>query len=233
MDSRKEAILEAIVREYVETGNPVGSFILVEKYSFPYSTATIRAEMSELERLGFLIQPHTSAGRVPTEKGYRYFVDMLEKERELLSREETVARKRICSMQGRYERQLEAASAVLSDLTRSVGFAGFSGELFSHGLGHLFSQPEFLSPERILKTAELIDNLTQLLYELPQSFDTRIMIGSENPIGKSAGCSIIVSQFASPLGQGYLGVVGPMRMPYGRNISVIKEVKKVLEEDNE
>lgn len=232
MDSRKEAILEAIVREYVETGLPVGSLVLAEKYQFPYSSATIRAEMAELERLGYLTHPHTSAGRIPTEKGYRYYVDMITAEEKLLSREELVAQKRIASMQDRYERQLETASEVISDLTRNIGFAGLSGEIFYHGLRYLLSQPEFLDPVRILKAGELVDNLTQLIEEIPYSEDPHIYIGSEIPIGKSAGCALVLSGFEAPTGHsGIVGVLGPMRMPYQHNLSVVAEVKSILEKN--
>lgn len=231
IDSRKEAILEAVVGEYVQTGIPVGSLVLAQKYQFPYSTATIRAEMAELERLGYLSQPHISAGRVPTEKGYRYVVNLMNEENGLLLREEMAAKKRIQSMQGNALQQLDAASEMLSELTKNMGFAGFSNEVFSHGLSYLFSQPEFGDPFRVLKTAELIDNLNSLFYELPRDFETRILIGSEAPVGKAAECSIIVSQFESPLGySGYLGVIGPMRMSYGRNLSAVREVKEILEE---
>lgn len=234
MESRKEAILEAIVREYIETGLPVGSLVLAQKYQFPYSSATIRAEMAELEEMGYLMHPHTSAGRIPTEAGYRYFVNMMEAEEALLAREEMAARKRLSAMHGAYSRRLEAASEILSDLTRNVGFAGSTGEIFTHGLSNLFAQPEFLDPFRVLKTAELIDNLTGLLGELPKTFDDRIYIGSETPIGKSSGCSIVLSQFTTPFGsRGLVGVIGPMRMEYQRNLSAVKEVKNILEETSE
>lgn len=231
MDTRKEAILEAVVREYIDSGFPVGSLVLTKKYQFPFSAATIRAEMAELEEGGYLDHPHTSAGRIPTEKGYRYFVNMMNQEDALLRREGLAARKKLEAMQGRYEQRLDMATSVLSELTRNMGFAGFSGELYSHGLGNLFSQPEFLDPARILKTAELIDHLTELFFELPTNFGTRIYIGTESPIGKSAQCSIVLSEFASPFGRtGYLGVIGPMRMSYGRNLAALREVKQVLED---
>lgn len=234
MDSRKESILEAIAREYIETGIPVGSILIASKYSFPFSPATIRAEMSELERLGYLTHPHTSAGRIPTEKGYRYFVGMIEQEEKLLEREGLVARKRLESYENSFERQLETASRVLSELTRNMGFAGTRDELYSHGLGNLFSYPELLDPIRVLKTAELIDNLTGLVRELPINFGTKILIGSEIPIGKSAGCSVLISEFDSSLGgYGYLGIVGPTRMSYEKGLSVISEVKNILEDNRE
>jgi heat-inducible transcriptional repressor len=234
MDSRKESILEAIVREYIETGLPVGSLLIARKYSFPFSPATIRAEMSELERANFLTHPHTSAGRIPTEKGYRYFVNMIEQEERLLDREGLVARKRLESFESSFDRQLETASRVLSELTRNMGFAGTRDELYSHGLGNLFSYPELLDPIRVLKTAELIDNLTGLIRELPINFGTKILIGSEVPIGKAAGCSVVISEFDTSLGgYGYLGIVGPTRMSYEKSLSAINEIKIILEEGSE
>ena len=234
MDSRKESILEAVVREYIETGIPVSSLLIAEKYSFPLSPATIRAEMSELERLGFLTHPHTSAGRTPTEKGYRYFVNMIEQEERLIERQGLVARKRIGSVEATLEKRLETASRVLSEITRNMGFAGTQDEIYSHGLGNLFSYPELLDPTRVLKTAELIDNLTYFIRELPLNFGTKILIGSEVPIGKSAGCSVVISEFKSEIGDyGYLGIIGPIRMSYEKSLSAINEVKDILEEKNE
>lgn len=232
MNSRQEAILEAIVREYTETGIPVGSLLLVEKYSFPFSPATIRAEMSELEREEYLTHPHTSAGRIPTQKGYRYFVNLIEQEKALLAPENIIAKKLILSTSDRYERRVQIASKILSELTQNIAFSGLPGEIFSSGLGHLFSRPEFLDPYSALKAAEIIDNLDSLVRELPKEFDTKIYIGSETPIGKSAGCSMVISQFRSPTGErGYLGVIGPMRMSYAKAIANIKEIRKVLEDD--
>lgn len=233
LSTRQEAIIEAIVREYTETGVPVGSLALVGKYQFPYSTATIRAEMANLEHEGYLSHPHTSAGRVPTEKGYRYFVNLIEREKALLPPSNTVAKKLILSMNDRYEHRVQVASKVLAELTRNIAFSGLPGEIFSSGLGYLFSKPEFLDPYNVVKAAEIVDNLEYLVGELPKNFDTEIYIGSESPIGKSAGCALVISQFRAPTGEkGYLGVIGPMRMSYAKTIATIKGVRKVLEDHN-
>lgn len=230
MNSRQEAILEAIVREYTESGIPVGSLSIAERYSFPFSPATIRAEMSELERMGYLTHPHTSAGRIPTEKGYRHFVDMLEGERQLLARRGLVAQKRLQAFENNFTKRLDNASQVLSEITQNMGFAGTLDEIYSHGLGRLFSYPELLLPERATKTAELIDNLSYLLRELPTDLETRTYIGSEVPIGKTAGCSVVVTKFVSPDGRrGYLGIVGPTRMSYEKNLSALNEIKNIME----
>ncbi|MCK9199301.1 MAG: heat-inducible transcriptional repressor HrcA, partial [Bacilli bacterium] len=75
--NRKQRILKLIVEEFVKTAEPVGSHSLIDKYNLPYSSATIRSEMAELENLGYLEKTHTSSGRVPSPMGYRYYVDSL------------------------------------------------------------------------------------------------------------------------------------------------------------
>ena len=98
LDERKLKILQAVVRNYLETGEPVGSRTISKYTDLNLSSATIRNEMADLEELGYILQPHTSAGRIPSDKGYRLYVDhmMAEKEKEvqeikemLLKKEET------------------------------------------------------------------------------------------------------------------------------------------------
>ena len=86
LDERKEKILKAIIQTYLETGEPVGSRTISKYSDLKLSSATIRNEMSDLEELGYIIQPHTSAGRIPSEKGYRFYVDdmMSEKEKNMV-----------------------------------------------------------------------------------------------------------------------------------------------------
>lgn len=82
MDERKEKILKAIIQTYLETGEPVGSRTISKYSDLKLSSATIRNEMSDLEELGYIIQPHTSAGRIPSDKGYRFYVDQIIKEKD-------------------------------------------------------------------------------------------------------------------------------------------------------
>lgn len=92
LDERKLKILHAIIQNYLETGEPVGSRTISKYADLNLSSATIRNEMADLEELGYIIQPHTSAGRIPTDKGYRLYVDNMlkEKEEELAGREQEV-----------------------------------------------------------------------------------------------------------------------------------------------
>src|SRR5512147_36903 len=80
LDERSQRVLNAVVRSYIDRPDPVGSRFVTRKYSFGFSPATIRNIMADLEEMGFLSQPHTSAGRVPTDKGYRFYVDSLSEE---------------------------------------------------------------------------------------------------------------------------------------------------------
>ena len=93
LDDRKVKILKAIIKNYLETGEPVGSRTISKYADLKLSSATIRNEMADLEEMGYIVQPHTSAGRIPTDKGYRFYVDdmMLQKENDLVNREQLVA----------------------------------------------------------------------------------------------------------------------------------------------
>jgi heat-inducible transcriptional repressor len=231
MDPRREAILDAIIREYVETAEPVGSLSLVEKYDFPYSSATVRGEMAELEREGFIHQPHTSAGRVPTEKGYKHFVKLILSESTTLAvRDERKIREKLLGQHIRYEKLLDLAAKTLADSTGCVGIVGVSGLVYSHGLTNLFSQPEFKDSENVEKAAEILDRMHELVEEIPPISNPIVFVGSETPLGMSSGCSMVVSGFETPYGGvGRLAVLGPTRMEYSKVISVVEEIKELLE----
>jgi transcriptional regulator of heat shock response len=116
-------------------------------------------------------------------------------------------------------------------MTGNVGIVGFADSIYSHGLSNLFRQPEFFfDVANVLKVTEIIDHLQDLIREIPRAADTTVYIGSESPIGKSAGCSLVVSGFIRPEeANGYLVILGPTRMIYPRTIAVIDEVKNLLE----
>ncbi|HVN67076.1 MAG TPA: hypothetical protein VMT55_01785, partial [Candidatus Sulfotelmatobacter sp.] len=116
LDERKKRILEAIVRDYLHTAEAVGSRTIWRAYMPDLSPATIRNEMADLEALGLIVQPHTSAGRVPTDLGYRYYVDNLMKARQLTAREQEVINDGLKTIHQDVENALHQTLKVLSNL---------------------------------------------------------------------------------------------------------------------
>jgi transcriptional regulator of heat shock response len=229
MNSRQESILDAIIREFVETAEPVGSLCLVEKYQFPFSPATIRAEMAELERLGYIYQPHTSAGRVPTEAGYRYFVNLILEETKHSKLEKKHSHK-VLGKELTYERLVDLAAKTLAESTGNVGIVGISGLIYSHGIANLYNQPEFLEHANVVRTAETLDRMHELMEEMPKVRNPLVFIGSEGPFGHSSGSSLVVVGFETPYNTlGRIAVLGPTRMSYPRVIAVVEEVREMLE----
>lgn len=117
LDDRKSAILRAVVRQYIETAQPVGSSSVAARAEVSVSSATVRNEMIVLEDDGYLLQPHRSAGRVPTEKGYRYFVDTLGADQPLSPANVRLVAEFFNSAHGEIERMLADTSALLSSVT--------------------------------------------------------------------------------------------------------------------
>jgi heat-inducible transcriptional repressor len=120
LDDRKTAILSAVVHEYISTAQPVGSSHLVDAPGVGVSSATVRNELAQLEQEGFLVQPHTSAGRIPTDKGYRYFVDNLTTPGPLDSVQTAQIGDFFTAAHGRLEEMLHQTSDLLANLTNST-----------------------------------------------------------------------------------------------------------------
>jgi heat-inducible transcriptional repressor len=179
MTERQQAILLAVVEQYAEVASPVGSNLLAKV--FDVSSATVRAEMAELERLGYIDQPHTSAGRVPTDKGYRFYVNHLSEQ-----------------MPSADERR---------------------------------GEKEFMHPGQVQEVARLLDNLEPWLKEAAPNDPLSVYIGRENPIGRGAGCSLIISRFRSPYSdRSYIGVLGPTRQSYRDVTALVARAGRALED---
>src|SRR3990172_364130 len=164
MTSRQEKILQAIVEQYAEVASPVGSSLLAK--AFGVSSATIRAEMAQLEEMGYIMHPHTSSGRIPTDKGYRLYVNNLsdDKPQKVENRAERALTARVTGG-GVPERTIRNAVDTLVELTHNLGLATIGNQLYMSGLSNLFGQPEFMHPGQVREVAKLLDNLRPWLYE--------------------------------------------------------------------
>ena len=231
MTDRQIAILSAIIEQYAEVAVPVGSVTLAKL--FGVSSATVRSEMAKLEEAGLIMQPHTSAGRVPTDKGYRIYVNQITERNEPMKLDRSVRaiESRVTPHSERADMAIRSAVNSLVELTCNLGVATIGDELYMNGIGNLFSQPEFMHGDHVQSVARLLDNLEPWLREVAPNEPLNVYIGSENPIGKTSGSSLIISRFRSPYSDNsYIGVIGPTRQSYGRVMSLVRHAGAMLEE---
>ncbi|MGD8373281.1 MAG: transcriptional regulator [Candidatus Woesebacteria bacterium] len=233
MTERQAKILAAIIEQYAEVASPVGSLMLARLFNV--SSATIRAEMARLEDMGFIEQPHTSAGRIPTDKGYRFYVNgitqvdrpqLTEPDRAIYAIETRVANA------GRTDLAIRAAVDTLVELTQNVGLATIGGQLYLSGFGRLFNRPDFIqNATPVYEVAQLLDNLEPWLHEAAPNKPLSVYIGQENPIGKTSGCTLIISRFNSNYSDSsYIGVLGPTRQSYRQVMSLVQHAGQMLDQ---
>lgn len=234
-EERKKQVLKAIVKHFIETAEPVGSNTILISYQFYVSPATIRNDMMSLEKSGHIYQPHTSAGRVPTDKGYRLFVDEMADFKK--ARQE--ATQALKSIRDEYKavkvrEQLHEAVSVLARATNSVSFATTpdNPHTFFLGMSNVLKQPEFshdmIRASEVIEVLERGDNFVTTLSNLKINDSVRAFIGEENILPQIQSCSIIVTKYEKDGFKGYLGILGPKRMNYAFNIVMLEEIKKLL-----
>lgn len=233
MNSRQKEILAAIVKEYTETAIPVSSKLLVDKYHFGVSPATVRSDMNGLEEQGLLHQPHTSAGRIPTDKGYRYFVEEVMQDKELSRKDQMRLQEELLKSQVKNQRMSRTIAKLLGTLTGNLAISGVieKDEYYDFGMHDLFSEPEFKELDEVCRIAEMLDHLDEKFDQVMAELDgeTKIYIGKENPIAEISQCAMMVTPYKTKEGErGVIALIGPKRMEYAKNKSLVEFVKKML-----
>ncbi|MFZ6035812.1 MAG: hypothetical protein ACOYUK_01600 [Patescibacteria group bacterium] len=232
MKERKRAILSAIIKEHVHgDGKPVASQALVDKYKLELSSATVRNEMADLESEGLIFQPHTSAGRIPTEKGWQYYIENFLVEKQPAQAQMTLLEK---ALHKREQAQTDVAvknvARTLAEISQNAVFVGFSRDnVYYTGLSNLFNHPEFADIDLVRHLSAIVDHLDDVIAELfSKVTDTpRILVGSENPFGKE--CSTIFSPYqVKGCEPGLIGVLGPVRMDYEDAFALVNYTKKLF-----
>ncbi len=234
MNERQSKLLMAIIDQFIQTALPVGSKRLLEcSEEFEVSGATIRNEMRVLEDLGYLEQPHISAGRVPTAKGYRAYVQQhVEPSRHLRE-----VQQRFTSLKEQYFRRKDQeaayeAVALLAQMTPNIAFATVphKDRVYYLGLANVLRQPEFQSnPLMASSVVEVLEErLTGLLDAVEVEDKVRFYIGEEHVFPQLQSCSLIVRQYRLRGNRGVLGILGPMRMDYGYNAVALDLVADLL-----
>ncbi len=240
--SRQEALLASIIKEHIETAEPISSKFLEKVGFFDLSSATIRAEMNELEGLGYLAQLHTSGGRVPTDRAYRFFVDNLMSEEGLEPAADCKRKiKRALYETGSDPREINKTVAqLLSELSDNLVITGVPkrADFFKVGLSSLFEFPEFREFGKVSRLTSFFDQFEEMFDQLEKEFfgnfkegfdDIQIKIGHENPVRNIKDETVMFARYNLPKNYiGSLTLVGPTRMDYGKNIGLIKYTTREL-----
>lgn len=228
ISERKKIILETIIQEYLKTAAPVSSGVLVEKYDLDVSTATVRNEMMELEDEGYIYQPHTSAGRIPTEAAYELFLSdwREQKKKTVLSDEEKNLLDSIFQNEEAAYRQTAKTIAELSG--GAVFWAFHKNDLYYTGLSNLFSQAEFSKVNMVCDVSAVIDRLEEIIDEIFEDIEdgVQVLIGSKNPFGNFL--STVLVKYKKDKASGIFGILGPMRMDYARNLALAEFINNKL-----
>lgn len=227
MTDRQKQLLFALVREYTRTAEPVGSASLGAVRGFDVSPATIRNELALLEEGGYITQPHTSAGRIPTEKGFRCYINAMAEER---SAGPSVRFKKPAAedLEGATK---DVARQLASSAQEAVLIAFGPHTIYTTGLSYLLAQPEFEHAyERVVRISEIMDRLEDVVLRVYARVPAEITVwlGDENPFGEEVGT--IVTRYRSGREGGMIALLGPVRMDYDRNFGLVRSAKEILEE---
>ena len=217
MDKRKELILNTIIKEHVKSGVPISSANLAEKCKLDISPATIRNEMVDLEEMGYIIQPHTSAGRIPTEKAYRLFIEKLNKTRLSQNEESNLDN----FLREKNELNFKETAKEISQFSGNTVFWAFHRHnLYYTGISNLLSQPEFARMNLIYDISAVIDQMDEIVDKIFENFNEGVhtLIGADNPFGELF--STVLVKYKAGTNIGLFGILGPMRMDYKKNIAI-------------
>lgn len=224
---RQEEILNRVVEDYIDSARPVSSEFLERKHHFGLSPATLRIEMQKLTDKGYLIQPHTSSGRAPTDKGYRFFVDgILENKMKNIDVENWLDDEFHDAI-----KFFQSLTKKIAQATQSLVFGYLAQEDISwkEGWERVLKEPEFESKDYVVNFAELLGNLEDSVDNLRTNSGIKIYIGKENPFPKAKNFSIIFSGCRLPNKEEcFISLLGPKRMAYEKNITLINSLTELL-----
>lgn len=235
LTARQTLVLKSLIDEYIETAIPVGSENLDKKYNLGVSPATIRSEMNALTQKGYLKQPHTSAGRIPTPLAMKFYIDQLMEERQMSLTEEVKTKEDVWDSRRSVDSLLDEATKVLADRTKSLAVAATDeGKIWRSGFSNIFLNPEFsdvATCASIFSIVEEVDKMTELFFQKAVSGSPIDVLFGEDlgwpgfmPVG------IVATHFNIRGKNAALGVIGPVRLSYSTVIPILKYFRNLMEE---
>ncbi len=246
LSRRQDTILCGVVETHIETSQPVGSRLIAEKYAFSFSPATIRNEMGSLEEQGYLTHPHTSSGRVPTDRGYRYYLDHTPFEQVLPQEyfDKVTEELSPTAEDVRVGLFWDRVSSFLSSMSQEVSLAllPFSRPLSSEneeglqislqGLAHILEKPEFQDVRKartLLQAFEEKVALTRWVLRNASTEHVSVSVGHEHAHEALEDCAIVTARYAvGEDRQGAIAILGPKRMLYRKIIPLVSRMAHVV-----
>ncbi len=233
LSTRQIDILKNIVKEYIDSAVAVGSETLEKKYDLGVSPATIRNEMAEMVKLGYLSKPHSSAGRVPTSKAIKFYINELMKEKEMSVAEEVEARENVWDTRARRERFLRAAVKSLAGKTHSLAVAATEeGDIYYSGYSNILEMPEFYDIDITKNLLNILDNtiyFDRIMGMLGDECAVFLADDFEEEFFRPYG--FVFSKFITKANHaGSIGIIGPTRMQYENVIPIVRYFGHLLAE---
>jgi len=227
MNNRQATILKILINEHIQTAQAVSSNFIVDKYHLNISSATVRNELMELENEGYIIQPHTSAGRIPTEKAYHWYLAGLDLD--------TVSTSINWEQETSYDEP--GLKSLAKQLAESSGLAVFWAfhrhNVYYTGITKLLHQPEFAHGDTIYDISDIIDRVDEIINDNFNNFigGPQILLGQKSPFGPST--ATVLSKYQADTAQGVFGILGPLRQNYQLNWQLIKYLYEKIQSRQE
>ncbi len=233
LSDRQKALLKAIIEEYIESAEPVGSEIIERKYNLGVSPATIRIEMVKLTEMGYLRQPHTSAGRTPTSQGLRIYIQELMSEKQLPITAEVSIKERLWEQRAKEERMLKEAVTALAQKLGMLGLAiADDEEIYYAGTANILDWPEFYDIDVARFVLSLFDEnprLQEIIGKARGADPIHILFGEELGYENLRPTGFVFTRYEfSPNHGGVIGVIGPARMNFPLVLPYVKYVRNLI-----
>lgn len=234
LTARQIQILRAVVQEFIQTADAVGSETLDKKYNMGVSPATIRNDMVQLTKLGYLQKSHSSAGRQPTSLAMKLYIRELMKEKDLSVADEVSLKERIWSERHQFDNLLRVATRLLAEKTGAVGFAVTQDHyVYTAGYAHLLSMPEFYDIEVMRHVLSLIDEVTlldEIFHNALDEHAVKVVFGAELGNKYLEPVSLVFIDVELAGNQCQMGVLGSHRFDYQYVIPMMRYFRSMIVE---
>jgi len=234
LSERQIQILKAVIEEYIETAEPVGSETLEKKYELRISPATVRNEMVRLTQAGYLKQPHASAGRTPTKQAFRLYARQLMQEKQISVAEEVASKEKVWDARFDFDKLMHEAVKALAQRTQDLALAVVDdGRVYHAGYANILAIPEFYDIDLTRGVLSLIDEINEVKKLFARAFgeeEIHLLLGDELGHEYLEPCGMVFCDFSTGTKKGSLGVIGPNRLNYPLVVPTVRYFKGLIEE---